>query len=848
MSDSDAFQLLTDPVGAYTCPACGTSVELAGHEAFSLFPCPSCQAEIRVPARLGSFLLLELLGTGGMGAAYRARDESLNRDVAIKVMHKRFGEDPAFLQTFRHEAQAAGRLNHPNVVQIHSFGEANGQPYIVMELVTGGSLDRLIAAESPLDETLVMRIGAEIASALQHGYRSQLVHGDIKPENILLDEKGAAKLVDFGIAQLAGGNAAEVWGTPYYVAPEKVRRQRTDCRADIYSLGGTLFHALSGQPPFDGVDATAVVKARFLAPARPLRELRPDIDPEVEMIVARMLQVDPAMRYPTYESLLGDMQRFLERAKPARASGRKMMFIKKKGNSGATGPQGAIKTTGTLPPTSTGPVTSQNASKPGKLTIQAGSTSSARILSSAAETVDDPVVNASSDLPKWVIPLAIAGALLVFTSLGVGLWLLVRSKMHSVEPVPTAVTATNQLTTAQAPGRQAALDRIQACARQASAAQTNLAVWAAEGGAMTTAAVEAVTAVLGAEAREQMQPPRPQSTNEPEAEASRDPDGLPTAVLKVRAMHRAWYRLEVIADAAGETATALAANVTPAPEGTNNAPEAWASLAEAAETRVQPFITGRQADDARHRLASLRSDLGAVSNLVAVLAEEKRKRAVEEAKLEAQRKVEEAARQAAEAHQAAIRAEVATVQAKERDVLELLHKQAFNDARRQLRSLLPDLTFDESRRALDTAIERANRLEELRDFLAKRLTGYQHPDGWRIESADKDGLMVARGRDPAQPVAWSDVGDVRMVLFIRHALTDEEQLRDLKLREEVRELINGAMYCRLFIQGSKSVQDLAGKLLDKAVDLLPTAKLEIERLLPDAAGVKPDKPADEAGK
>ncbi len=843
MSDASNFQLLTDPVGPYACPACGVNLDVAGHAAFSPFTCPSCHAEILVPARLGSFLLLELLGTGGMGAAYRARDESLNRDVAIKVMHKRLGDDPAFLQTFRHEAQAAARLNHPNVVQIHSFGEAKGQPYIVMELVSGGSLDRLISAGEPLDEALVMRIGAEIAAALQHGYRSQLVHGDVKPENILLDEKGAAKLVDFGIAQLAGGNSEEVWGTPYYVAPEKVRRQRTDCRSDIYSLGGTLFHALSGQPPFDGADATAVVKARFLAPARPLRELRADIDPEVEMIVARMLQVDPAMRYPTYESLLGDMQRFLDRVKPAKVASRKMMFIRKKGAS-TTGPQSGAPTTGGLP-TTTGPVPAVPAQKQGKLVIQAGSAST-KLYATPAETPEEtPAADASSGPPRWLIPLIVGLGIFIFAGICTGVWLLMRLHGSHGAAENSAVATTNQASsaTAQVQARQAALDRLQASAGQADTAHAHLAAWAAEGGGMVTAAVHAVVGVLGSETLEQMMPPQPPaSTNEPDATANADPDGLPPVVVKARAMHRAWYRLEALAETAGETAVALASNVTltGAAAATNNTPEAWTAMADAAEAGVRPFA-GTFTDEAKRKLAALRNDLGVVSNQVAVLAEEKRKHAIEETKLEAQRKLDEAARKAAEARQAAIQTETNTVRAKERDVLELLHKHAYNDARRQLRSLLPDLTFEESRKALDTALERANRLEDLRDFLAKRLPGYQHPDGWRIETADKEGLMVAKGREPAQQVLWADVGDVRMVLFIRHFLTDEQQTRELKLREQVQELINAAMYCRFFITGSKTVQDLTDKMLEQATTLLPDAKIDINRLMPaDDAGVKAD--------
>ena len=149
-------------------------------------------------------------------------------------------------------------------------------------------------------------IGEQIAEGLREAAEAGLVHGDVKPENILFDEEGNAKLVDFGLVALSSGNANEVWGTPFYIAPEKVRRQKADYRSDIYSLGATIYHAIANKPPFDGPDATAVVKARFEGPAAPLAEVSgKEIPPEVEALIQRMLEVDPSKRYPTYGSLMG---------------------------------------------------------------------------------------------------------------------------------------------------------------------------------------------------------------------------------------------------------------------------------------------------------------------------------------------------------------------------------------------------------------------------------------------------------------------------------------------------------------------------------------------------------------
>ena len=316
-------EVQTDRVPTLVCGKCGCEIDVADLDPFVQVECPDCSNIQTVPAKLGPFLLLNLIGTGGMGGVYYAKDESLGRFVAIKVMLKSIGENKQFVESFKREAQAVARLNHPSIVQIYSFGQEKGQPYIVMELVSGQRFDKMVESKKALDQAFVMKIGLDIAEGLKAADEAGLLHGDIKPENILLDDKLRAKLVDFGIASFANqGQSEGIWGTPYYIAPEKVRRQKIDCRSDIYSLGATLYHALAGHPPFEGKTPIDVVKARLQRPAPELRAVRPDVDPVVEKIIARMLEGDQGRRYPNYNSLIGDMRKAVQQlGAPSAVSG-----------------------------------------------------------------------------------------------------------------------------------------------------------------------------------------------------------------------------------------------------------------------------------------------------------------------------------------------------------------------------------------------------------------------------------------------------------------------------------------------------------------------------------------------
>ena len=259
----------------------------------------------------GNFLLERELGRGGMGGVYMGRDKMLDRPVAVKVMLKEYGADAEFVEKFKREAQAAARLIHPNIAQIYSYGIADGMPYIAMELVAGGSLDQLMKnAGSSIDIPRVMKICEQVAQALRCAADQGLVHGDVKPENVLLDANGNAKLVDFGLAAMQK-DTNEIWGTPYYIAPEKVKKEPVDYRADMYSLGGTIYHALTGVAPFEGDDASAVVKKRFEGPPVPPSKIRADISPQIDALVLKMLALNPADRFPSFEALLQEFGRVM---------------------------------------------------------------------------------------------------------------------------------------------------------------------------------------------------------------------------------------------------------------------------------------------------------------------------------------------------------------------------------------------------------------------------------------------------------------------------------------------------------------------------------------------------------
>ncbi len=338
MADNKSNDIIADRVDRLACSKCGHHMDLSEVEPFSEIVCPKCNTKQVAPMRLGSFLLIKEMGKGGMGSVYRAFDQTLGRYVAIKVMQSHLAEDKKFAENFLREARAAAALNHPHVVQIYSCGEMRGQLYIVMELVDGGRLDEMIEGGKALDEVFTLEVGTQVAQGLEAANQIGLIHGDIKPANVLFDKQRHAKVVDFGLARFQAQQhmePGEIWGTPYYIAPEKVRTRQEDERSDIYSLGATLFHVLAGHPPFEGETAKEVVLARLKNPAISLLSVRPSLQPETADVIARTLEQDPSLRYPTYKSLLADLeeavrvarQRHGMPAKPKKGASRKPLVV-----------------------------------------------------------------------------------------------------------------------------------------------------------------------------------------------------------------------------------------------------------------------------------------------------------------------------------------------------------------------------------------------------------------------------------------------------------------------------------------------------------------------------------------
>jgi serine/threonine protein kinase len=252
--------------------------------------------------RIGArYELRRCIGVGGMARVYLAHDETLNRDVAVKILNPALASDPLFVERFRREAQAAAMLNHPNIVTIYDTGTTDDTYYIVMEYVPGPNLKEALRERGPMPQDQVLTIGAQVAAALEAAHGRGLIHRDIKPHNILLQSAGTAKVTDFGIARAAGASqltaTQTVMGSAHYLSPEQALHQPVDGRSDLYSLGIVLYEALTGRLPFDGDSLVAVAMKHVHEEPAPPRTLRPAITPEAETVVMKALAKNPAERF-----------------------------------------------------------------------------------------------------------------------------------------------------------------------------------------------------------------------------------------------------------------------------------------------------------------------------------------------------------------------------------------------------------------------------------------------------------------------------------------------------------------------------------------------------------------------
>ena len=293
------------------CSNCATLLEVGDLEPFAKVHCPICGTAMRARTQLKNFTLVEVLGSGGMGAVYKALDTNLNRMVALKVVRKEYSSDAEYLAKFEREARITASVNHPNVVKVYSFGSDHGLFYIAMELVDKGSLDDLMSLQGRVAEVQALTVGIQVAQGLQAAHQKGLIHRDVKPGNILFADAQTAKIVDFGLALLAAHEAeerGEVWGTPYYVAPEKLDHQPEDFRSDMYSLGGTLFHAIAGRPPFEADTASMVALKHLKSKAVSLQAFAPDVSSATAYVINRTLNKDPDQRYQSYAELIEHLE------------------------------------------------------------------------------------------------------------------------------------------------------------------------------------------------------------------------------------------------------------------------------------------------------------------------------------------------------------------------------------------------------------------------------------------------------------------------------------------------------------------------------------------------------------
>jgi eukaryotic-like serine/threonine-protein kinase len=265
---------------------------------------------------------IELLGSGGMAEVYLAHDAVLDRDVALKVLSRRYAEDDEVIERFRSEARSAAALSHPNIVSIYDRGETeDGTYYIVMEYVAGGILSERILRVGPFPTHTAAAVAIQVAEALEEAHRRGIVHRDVKPQNILVTESGDVKVADFGIARAASSatltRTGIVLGSVHYMSPEQALGLPVGPRSDLYSLGAVLYEMLTGEPPYDAENPISIAMKHVDGYLRPPQEVDPSISEGMNAITVRLLAKDPEERYPDAVSLVNDLDRVRQGLRPA---------------------------------------------------------------------------------------------------------------------------------------------------------------------------------------------------------------------------------------------------------------------------------------------------------------------------------------------------------------------------------------------------------------------------------------------------------------------------------------------------------------------------------------------------
>lgn len=291
-----------------SCHECGEVMDMGTIRIFSRVACSACGVEFMARCHIDRFQILESISEGETSSVFKALDSESDSVVALKIIKQDSGADPAIIERHMVLAHAVAGIDHTHIVRIFKIGKTQGYFYLAMEFLGGGSLDDRIHARGRLDDRTVLQLGSEAAEGLAELLAHGLLHRDVKPANILFTESGSVKLVDFGLSAPALG---EIWGTPNYIAPEKLAEEPEDFRSDIFSLGATLFHALAGRAPCE-TDHIPLEALRELKKHPPdLLSLAPGVREETVQMIERMMALNPADRPAGYPELIEQLREVL---------------------------------------------------------------------------------------------------------------------------------------------------------------------------------------------------------------------------------------------------------------------------------------------------------------------------------------------------------------------------------------------------------------------------------------------------------------------------------------------------------------------------------------------------------
>ena len=289
---------------------------------FSNVECPTCGKHTRVKREFGPYTLVRRHAVGGMSMVFVAQDNTLDREVALKILSEEFSADERRITAFEEEARITASFSHPHVVRVLRTGKSFGRFYIAMEFVPGGHFEHQISERGRIPEVEMLPLAIEVAQGLKAAHSAGLIHRDVKPGNILLDAEGHAKLVDFGLALVTQGGkaqAAEIWATPYYVPPETIEGSPEDFRSDIYAFGATLYHALSGVPSCGEETMSTDILREAKKKVIPLGTADPSLSAGTCAVVERAMAYSPQDRFSSYDEMIQKLETALKRVRSGAA-------------------------------------------------------------------------------------------------------------------------------------------------------------------------------------------------------------------------------------------------------------------------------------------------------------------------------------------------------------------------------------------------------------------------------------------------------------------------------------------------------------------------------------------------